>query len=543
MPEPFAQRKPERAFRVFVFGESSAAGFPYPRNGTFSRLVRDVLRDILPEDSVEVVNLGIAAINSFAMHDMAGEVARQRPDAILIYAGHNEYYGVLGVGSRQRALAASAPVVRGYLRILRSSLVVSLRRGIVWLQTRSTDSRDLETASLMEALGRDQEIQLGSAAYREGLKQLEANLDLLIGHFRRAGVPVLLGSVASNLRDLEPFAATANAAPGGALDVYREARDADAAGDSARARELYIRARDLDVVRFRAPGELNDVIRRVSRRTGSIYVPVEEAFATASPAGVPGENLFLEHVHPNRDGYALIARTFLDAMRDAGVLGPSARPERMRPWSEYVEGTTLTPFDERIALHTKRTIEARWPFVPLEAQRDYRGSYQPLDLLDSLALAVSRGAPWERAKLQLAADYERRTHFDSAAAEYAGLARDAAHFEEPHRLHGRALLAAGRLDEAEAVLRRALAIRPSAAALTSVGMIAAQRRDFPEAIDLFRHSLQLDPVQPAVLYQLSLAYGMQDDVLAARETAVRLARLAPDYPGLAEWLRTLGVAR
>src|SRR5450759_1552522 len=35
--ELFAREKPNRAFRVFVMGESAAAGFPYPRNVEFSR--------------------------------------------------------------------------------------------------------------------------------------------------------------------------------------------------------------------------------------------------------------------------------------------------------------------------------------------------------------------------------------------------------------------------------------------------------------------------------------------------------------------------
>ena len=87
MPEPFATRKAARSYRVFVLGESSTAGFPYPRNGTFSRVLRDMLRDVLPEDSVEVVNLGMAATNSYALADIASEVLAQSPDAVVIYAG------------------------------------------------------------------------------------------------------------------------------------------------------------------------------------------------------------------------------------------------------------------------------------------------------------------------------------------------------------------------------------------------------------------------------------------------------------------------
>lgn len=543
MREPFAAEKPQRSFRVFVLGESSAAGFPYPRNGAFSRLVRDVLRDLLPDDSVEVVNLGIAATNSFTLLDMTGEIARRRPDAVLIYGGHNEYYGVLGVGAREQIPGASVVAVRGYLRLLRSSLVLALRRGIPLLRLHDKGGVELETASMMEALGRDQEIAFGSRAYHEGVRQFETNLEDIVKTFRRNGIPVFIGSLSSNLRDLEPFAAAENDLPGGAREAFRLAHAALAAGDSAWAREQFIRARDLDVVRFRAPSEFNAVIKRVASRTGAIHVPVTEAFDKASPAGVPGANLFLEHVHPNREGYALIAQAFLTAIQHAGVLGRQARTEHLRPWEEYVAGTTLTPLDERIAFHMKRTLESTWPFVPPERRWDYRGVYQPVDLLDSLALHVSRGAPWEQAKLQMAASYESREQFDSAAAEYAGLARDALLFDEPLRLQGRALMLAGRSEEADRVFRRALSIRPTPVTLNALGWLAAERGDAPSAVHYFRQSIDLDPGQPAALYQLSLLYGMTNNIAAARETAGRLARLAPDYPGLSEWLETLSGRR
>jgi len=37
----------------------------------------------------------MAAINSYALLDMVDEVIQQSPDAVLIYTGHNEYYGAL----------------------------------------------------------------------------------------------------------------------------------------------------------------------------------------------------------------------------------------------------------------------------------------------------------------------------------------------------------------------------------------------------------------------------------------------------------------
>ncbi|HZE08307.1 MAG TPA: hypothetical protein VE110_06065 [Gemmatimonadaceae bacterium] len=539
-PEMFAAEKPPGALRVFVLGESATAGFPYPRNVMFSRMLRDVFRDVLPGDSVEVINLGIAATNSFAMLDMAKEVAAQHPDAVLIYAGHNEYYGALGTASRV-SIPGGVGVVRLYLRLLRLRTVLALRNGIAAIRRRPASQNDLEAASLMEVLARDREIPLNSPAYQEGVRQFESNLQAIATVFTRNGTPVLIGSLASNLRDQVPFAAQANSSPGGARSAYDSAAAALARGDSVRAKSLFTRARDLDVVRFRAPSEFNDVIRQVCSRTGAVYVPVAEAFASVSPGGVPGSNIFLEHVHPTRDGQALIGRVFFETLLRTGLRGRNFDTTRMRPWSDYARGMDLTPFDERIAYHITRTLQGRWPFVPVAQQIDYRGRYTPKDLLDSLAFAVSGGARWEIAKLQLGAAYERRKQYDSAAAEYAGLARDAPLQDEPWLLIARALGLGGRQDEAEAALRRAVAIRPSAPALRVLGVRAAQRRDIPLAISYFRQSLVLDPAQPDVLYQLALTYGMSRDIPGARDAALRLAQIAPSYPGLAQLLTTLGL--
>jgi tetratricopeptide (TPR) repeat protein len=540
--ELFARVKPARSFRIFVMGESAAAGFPYPRNVEFSRLLADVLRDVLPGDSVEVVNVAIAATNSFAVLDMAGEVAAQHPNAVLIYAGHNEYYGALGAASRV-SVPGGVTAVRAYLRLIHLRLVLALRNGMARVMARKKSSGDLEAASLMEILARDRQIPLGGDRYEAGVNQFENNLESICRLFKQKGIPVFVGSLASNLRDQPPFAANANGAAGSANSAFEAGRAALASGDTTLADSLYTRARDLDVVRFRAPSEFNRVIRRVTARAGASYVPVAEAFVAASPGGAPGSNIFLEHVHPTRAGQALIGRVFFESLLASRVLGRAADTTRLRPWDDYVRGAELTPFDERIAYHTTRTLKSRWPFVPVSRQVDYRGTYIPANLLDSLAFAVSAGSRWELAKLQLAGDYERRSQFDSAVAEYAGLARDTPLSNEPWLLTARALGRAGRTDDAEAALKRAVAIHPTPMALNVLGTRAAQRHDPATAIPYFEQSLSLDPAQPEILYQLTLQYGVTRNLAAARGTALRLAQIAPTHPGLPQVLKLLGLQR
>jgi Flp pilus assembly protein TadD len=84
-------------------------------------------------------------------------------------------------------------------------------------------------------------------------------------------------------------------------------------------------------------------------------------------------------------------------------------------------------------------------------------------------------------------------------------------------------------------------LQPSAYAANALATLALRRRDLPRGIAFLRQSLALEPNQPQVLHQLSLAYRLAGDVRSARETALRLRQISPTFPGLAEWLQALGV--
>lgn len=534
--ELLAAYKPERSFRLFVLGESTTAGFPYPHNGTFSRQLADALRDVLPDDSVEVINLGIAATNSVTMRDLADEVVAEQPDAVLIYAGHNEYYGVMGAASARGGVLAPI-LVRGTLALQRLRLGMALRS----LLDRSANVARDSAPSFMELLGRDREVPLDGTTFARGERQFADNLGAIMATFRARGIPVLVGSPASNVRDHPPFASERN---GEADSLFREGHAALARGDTLAAREALRRSRDLDVVRFRAPGSFRELVRRTASRNGAIYVPVAERFDDAS-AGMPGRALFLEHVHPTRAGITLLARSFYEALDSTGFLGRMAQRERLAPWASYERRTTLTPFDERVAHHTVQTLAARWPFVPMARQGDYRGTYHPTGVADSLALLVSRGGlRWELAKLEVAADYQRRAFPDSARDEYAGLVRDQPLAELPRRLMAGTMLRDEKQgDEAERVLRDAFTLEPTSAGALALGRLMIERKDVPRAIPFLERAVTLDARNTAALYQLSLAYGLARDLARARATAHALARLDPGYPGLEGWMAAIGLGR
>ncbi len=129
----FAAEKPENGFRVIVQGGSSAAGYPYYRGASFPQVLQRLLKTAYPERTVEVVNTAMAAVNSYTLLDFADEIVAQKPDAVLIYAGHNEYYGALGAASSE-SFGKSPGLVRAYLRLRRFRTVQLVRAALARVQ-------------------------------------------------------------------------------------------------------------------------------------------------------------------------------------------------------------------------------------------------------------------------------------------------------------------------------------------------------------------------------------------------------------------------
>src|SRR4051794_13705678 len=219
----FLRAKPTGGFRVFVLGESSTGGFSYGLNGAFFRGLGDALADVLPADTVEVINLGIAATTSYALYDEIDEILGQRPDAVLIYAGHNEFYGALGAASTQ-SMGAFPGFVRSYLGLQRRFKTVLLAREVATglaqgLGALTGSSRD-NSRSLMQQMVREELIPLDSPMYRRGVEQFRDNLGAILRRFAEANVPVFVGSLTSNLRDQPPFRSVATPSLPPAERVY-----------------------------------------------------------------------------------------------------------------------------------------------------------------------------------------------------------------------------------------------------------------------------------------------------------------------------------
>lgn len=356
---PFAEHKPAASYRIVVQGESTAAGFPYGRFASLAELLAERLEAAFPDRDIEVVSTAMAAINSYALLDLAGEIVAISPDLVVIHAGHNEYMGVLGVGTGLTAQRSrTATLVHLRLAHRRSyqllQALVGAARG-----TFAAQAADDHPMTMMSRAARGARIAFGSDAWRAGGRQLEANLDRLLGIYRAAGIPVLIGTQVSNEKDRPPFASASQPAGDTARDWYARGVSALAAGDAAAARTAFRAARDRDELPFRAPGAFDDILRGLAAKHGATLVDVQARFAAASPDGIVGHELLLEHVHPNADGYFLLADAYCEALRDARAIGDwSGAPDREQARRDL----PITALDRLLGDWARLELEAQPPF-------------------------------------------------------------------------------------------------------------------------------------------------------------------------------------
>lgn len=329
-------KKPRGTFRIFVLGESAAMGDPDPAYG-FSRYLEVMLRESFPSMKFEVVNTGSVAINSHVLLPIAKGLADQRPDLFIIYSGNNETVGPYGPGTVLTSSGMSIPVVRGDI-LFRSSRIGQL---VVKLGTQKQEWRGME-------MFLDKQIRASSPLVEHSYANFERNLRDTIGVGRDAGARVIVATVATNVKDCAPFASlhrenlgqddlrswSALVQQGNDLETahsyaealklyfsaakidddyaeleFRIARCLWSLGDYKGAREHFIRARDLDTLRFRADSKINDINRSVASSLAGVgLVDADAILANASPDGIIGSDLVYEHVHLTPEGNYLLAR-------------------------------------------------------------------------------------------------------------------------------------------------------------------------------------------------------------------------------------------
>ncbi len=576
LADPFRAEKLPKTYRIFVQGGSSAAGYPYYYGGSFSRMLEQRLQQTFPDREIEVVNTALAAVNSYTLLDFADEIIAQQPDAVLIYAGHNEYYGALGVGSSE-SLGPMRGLINLYLGLRDVRTMQLLRAGLARIaQAAASLTTQDPGAALMERMVGEQHIPLDSPLYQAGLDQFQGNITRLLVKYQQAGIPVFIGTVASNEVDQPPFiSAPADPARTESLQTLLDRAEAEqtrnnlgAAQATLReaielapnaaqpyfqmgqillsldrpeeARSYFIDAKERDQLRFRAPEAINEIIREVAATYDAVVVESQAAFVEASPHGAIGFGLMLEHLHPNIDGYFLIADAFYKAMQTEGVIGEWTHAV---PTDVATRERLLTPIDSLMADFRVQVLMGSWPFQPIGSTFDPMAEFTPSDTLEMLAATLYR-----RERSWYATMNAQRTYFEQKEAFGEALRVSLAQIQQfPYAPAAYAeaagnLARMGRATEAMQYFGAATDIEESYVVYKSMGRLSIAMRKLDDAERYFRRGLQLMPSDLELQFWLAYALANQEEFDEARVLLEQIVQRQPQYPNAAALLARIVAA-
>ena len=517
----FPAHKGDDVFRIVIQGGSSAAGFPYGRFGSLQGMLEQRFKRTYPDKNIEVINTAMAAVNSYTLLDFVDEIIAIEPDVVLIYAGHNEYLGILGVGSAYASKGGRGATLL-YLKLKELRLFQLLEQTYAWVQSLlAGDASERSSGrTLMTKVARGQHIPYGSPLYYKGIEQLEGNLKLISDKYKAAGVPLILGNLVSTEKDLVPFSSVGkvdwerleangelNELADEASRAFFQAKQAHKSGKVSGVIELYREARDLDTLRFRAPSAFNQVITQLQQEPNVYLADVETYFRQDSDDGVIGSAHMLEHVHPTQNGYFLLAEAFFDALVEPEFLGPmQKRFSREQAFADI----PLSELDVRWANLKVAQLTSDYPFT--ESPKPLPGLNRG-DAIDELIAKRAQGISWLDLQEQLIQLYQGSRQWQKAA-NVAGVLADAIPnssqvFSNATRLYRQA----GDIDMAIYYQNRALTLEPE-----NVGFLLNQAHLYFLQQEYSKSLAALNKAKPLAKDKVKVRFFI-DKVMAAQSQA------------------------
>lgn len=532
--------KTDTTFRVVCLGGSSMFGTPYNMNATIPDLVRKQLRHLHPGKEIEVVNLAAAAINSNVIADLASRVLEFQPDLVLIYMGHNEFYGPDGVGASW--------IEKRWDGLIRLKYALRNFRLVAWIRTalgggnRSAAGRQGDI-TLMKQVSQNNHVPLDSEDAERIFRLFGENLDEILQTFQREKVPVIVSTVVSNLA-FPPF--VSEDGEEGAKALFEKGKEALNNGLPEEAR-LYLRAaRDHDLLKFRAPTKINSVIASVCSALSVPLIDAEREFESQSPNGIPGDDLFWEHLHPKARGYYHIANLFVEktlSLRLPAPVSPVISGRYLIPFEPDL--LSISWFDRACADLTVRALTTKWPFQNYHVVPEVIQQAEPRQL-EIARRTMLRSLTWDEGCYESAAVFIERGMLNEARVTYEAILQEFPYNFYTHALLGRLLIQTGDLRTAEHHLRFSIRSNASyAPPRVELGLILVNTARFDEAIVELNAALPLltatDPpyLRARIHYGLGGAYANKRDVPNALRSLDEAIRLAPAYQSAIDLRNTL----
>ncbi len=507
-----AAQKPQGTYRIFLLGESAAYGDPDPSFG-MGRYLESLLEARYPTTDFELVNVAITAINSHVILPIARECARHEGDLWVIYMGNNEMIGPYGASTVFGRKAPTIEWVRAVLAIKSTRLGQLMDQAIAGIQSRHEVPKSWAGIEMF----RKNPLRYDDPGRMQVYTNFKTNLSDILRVGKQAGVPVVLSTVPSNLKDCSPFVSLHS--PDltniqraqwedwftngkrlekagnfqAALDHYAKAAAMDssfaelqfrtgtcmfALKNFTGAHEAFTRARDCDALVVRADTRINEIIAEAIEGNLVAGVDSVESLSQQSPNGIPGQELFYEHVHLTQTGNFKLARALADAVetkipeqiaktRIDLTLDQEAKAceqrlaatvwDEKRLWDVALGRISTAPFTAQSS-HSRNLEYCKLRMKAVDAKTT---RHSPLRDQRMYEAALARAPEDTLVRWNYAQFLERTGRLPDATAQGKSICQQLPHASWPHYFVGSILARQGKTAEAEIFLQRALDLTPN----------------------------------------------------------------------------------
>ncbi len=445
-------KKPAKTYRIFVFGESAAMGDPDPTFGAW-RYLQVLLHERFPGTDFEVACVAMTAINSHVIVPIARECARRDGDLWVIYMGNNEMVGPFGGGTVFGSRVAGIPLIRASLAV-KSTKSGQLLSSLLQQWGHSSAPETWSGLNMFK----DHQLRYDDPNRLRACENFRQNLNDILRAGQAAGVPVILSTVGSSLKDCAPFGSLHSASLNDSQlsewdGLYQEGITLESSGDFPGAlkkyeqaaaidpqyAELWFRAgrcelaltnfapaltdfklaRDDDTLVFRADSRINGIIQDAAKAKagqGVYFFDAAQMLAQSSRDGIPGDELFYEHVHLNFDGNYLLGRAL--AEQTLQVLPKSILAQGKAGWASAElcnQRLAVTPWDRFRIWQENYSRVSGPPFTDQlnagERAKFYTAKLQELNSQMTVDTRTQARATYEEALALSPDDYVLRENF------------------------------------------------------------------------------------------------------------------------------------
>jgi len=557
--QQFPLHKRAGTYRIFCMGGSTTYGRPYRDSTSFVGWLRAFLQTAAPETNWEVINCGGISYASYRVAALMEELVKYEPDMFIIYSGHNEF-----LERRTYADLIDAHPVESEVQLLmhRSRTVSLIRRALSGIRDdmgASTKRKFLMAGEVSPILDYSGGLDLykRDERFREQvIEHYRFNLKRMVSIARSVAASVVLVQPACNLLDFSPFKSQHRDGLGDEeRRAWRDLYDRGAAAirqsdyesaldyfdramriDDRYAELLYRRGRLLCLLgRFdEARGSLLAALREdvcPLRMLPSMRVTLEEVAAEldvpvvdfakriedkcreVNGHALPGEDFFLDHVHPTIDTHRMLGEMLFEYMMAAGVVPASP------PWNEHtIESVTqqivgsLSERDRALAQSTLGRV-LRWAGKDVEADRLIAAAIEKVpddaSTVSAYANSLRRAGKTDKAIAHYRRALELEPGLVEAAVNLAVL-----------------LVKKGQYDEAINWYGLVLKERPGdGRTMGRLGVALTEARRFGEAEAAFLQAIRLDPENPTIYInyaELLIKQSRFDEALAQFDIALQI---------------------